>query len=534
MRKEIKVIMIIISIVATIISFCGEYAYLIKDFESTAKSKWALINEHIRLSNSFINDVTIYGSLFFEEDQRNDSELYSLLKYNPVLNSYNLDSIVGTKYEKIAGNITGIGSIPTSGLKKDELNFALKCNEFFSKFYEEVPDVAWFYYTSENNFINMYPYIASRDFTFIRELKSVEFYKLVNPQNNPLRESHWTPVYLDQAGKGLMVTLSSPIYYKDTFMGVVSLDLTNAKLSELIDSKYESYLIDDALSILAANTDIKFDKEVIKFNDIKLLAMEKDNKVQRVGKNFIYSSSFRDAPWKLIVLVPVWFIVGKSVLFSLPILIICIFLFMTVIEAERRRLIERKLTLSLSELKSYQDLLENAAKYDFLTNTYNRRGFKESLSSNIAIVNNSRIPISFILGDIDYFKQINDTYGHAAGDKVLIEISNIMKQNISENEAVCRWGGEEFLIMLIDRTYDEVLIFAEKIRKEVENIHIHWSNSAEVRITMSFGVSEHDWDASIEESISKADSALYYAKENGRNQVISYKHINFNKQKAHE
>ena len=527
--KNINKINILICIITVIISmFISKYTSLIKNFESTAKSKEALINQHVELSSNFIDIMTIYGNDFFQQSK--ESNLYSFLKYNPSLNNYNLDAVGGTEYEKTIGNLSGVGSIPESGMNRDEVYLAFQYNKFFSSFYNILPDVAWLYYTSENNFINMYPWISSKDFTFTENLKTSEFYIHVTPQNNPLRKPFWTPVYFDHAGKGLMVTLSSPIYNKDIFKGVVSLDFTNVQLSKMIDSEYESYLIDDTDSIIATSLNIKFDKEVIKINallnspqsDIKRMKEVKENTVQRLGKYYIYSVGFRNAPWKMFLRVPVWSIVFQSTLFTLPILVISILLLLTVHEVEKRKRTETLLTNSIEELKTYHELLENAAKYDFLTKTYNRRGLKESFNKNIALNRITRIPVSFILGDIDFFKQLNDTFGHAAGDKVLIEITNIMKKNISNKDVVCRWGGEEFLIMLLNRTYADVILIAKNIRKEIETIVIPWENSVNIRATMTFGVAEYDYDDSIENCISKADSALYVGKGNGRNQVISY------------
>jgi len=377
----------------------------------------------------------------------------------------------------------------------------------------------------------MYPWISSNDFKFTDELKNTEFYSYVTPLKNPSRKALWTPVYLDQAGKGLMVSLSGPIYDNDTFMGVVSLDLTNAQLSEMITSKYEIYLIDDTDSIIATSVNVTFDKEVIKLNmllndlgsDIDKLKQAEINKIQRLGEYYIYSVNFSNAPWKMFFRVSVRSIVYQSVIYILPLLFMCILLFYTVFEIEKRQRVEKLLTNSLEELRSYHGMLENAAKFDFLTSTYNRRGLKETFDNTVDTNTATKIPVSFILGDIDHFKEFNDNYGHAAGDKVLIEIANLMKTLKREGDIVCRWGGEEFIIMLLNKTIDEATVIAEEIRREIEAIVIPWDDSQELRVTMTFGVAEYDYAESYENSISKADSALYVGKLQGRNQVISYR-----------
>jgi len=504
---------------------------LIQDFESEAKSKEVQINRHIDLSSSFIDLLTIYGNNYFTQKEHNDTELYSHLKYDPNTNTYNLDAIGDTEYQDTKGNLTGIGQIPENGLYRDEINLALQYNEYYNSLYNKLPDVGWLYYTSENNFINMYPWVSSNKFKFTEGLKSTEFYSYVTAPRNPSRKALWTPVYLDMAGKGLMVSLSSPIYNQDTFMGVVSLDLTNSRLSAMIASKHEIYLIDETDSIIATSMNLKFDKEVIKLttllndsgSDFDKLKHADLNKIQRLDKYYIYSANFNNAPWKMFFLVPVGSIIYQSVLFTLPILLTCILLLLTFFETENRKKAETLLINSLEELQSYHKLLENAAKFDFLTSTYNRRGLKESIDKTVAANTTRNIPVSFIIGDIDHFKEFNDTFGHAAGDKVLIEIANIMKKNKADSDVVCRWGGEEFLIMLINKTIDEATLEAENIRKEIEDVVILWDDSKELRVTMTFGVAQYDHNESYENSISKADSALYIGKLNGRNQVITHR-----------
>jgi len=116
MRNTKKLVMIFLVIVVVLITFYSQYNSLLKDIEITAKSKEAQINRHIDLSKGFVDLMAIYGNNFFDYGKISDSELYSLLTNNSNMNNYNLDSAGGTKYEKIAGNLTGVGSIPISGV----------------------------------------------------------------------------------------------------------------------------------------------------------------------------------------------------------------------------------------------------------------------------------------------------------------------------------------------------------------------------------------------------------------------------------
>jgi diguanylate cyclase (GGDEF)-like protein/hemerythrin-like metal-binding protein len=511
MKNIKKIIMIFIMIATIAITFNSKYDSLIKEFESTAESKQANLEDHIKVSSNFIEFVTIFGDDFFKKEKGKDSELYNILKYNPNSNNYNLDSVSGTQYEKTVGNLTGVGNIPDSGINKNEMNLAFQYNEFFNKFYSKFPDAAWLYYTSENNFINIYPWVSSKDFTFTEDLKTREFYKYVNPQNNPLRKALWTPTYLDHAGKGLMVTLSSPIYDKDTFKGVVSIDLTTKVLSEIINSKYETYLIDDTNSVIAKGGNVIDDKEVTKLSSliniseseiIKLKEAE-NNSVQRFGKYYIYSARFSDTNWNMLEFVSASFIIGNSLLFTLPIIIICIILFFAINEIEIRKKTEKN--------------LKSMAITDQLTGLNNRHLFEEKALEEINRSDRYNRPLSMIIFDLDYFKRINDTWGHPIGDEVLRKTAEITRKHIRKTDMIFRLGGEEFIILLPETNLIGAQKVAQKLRDALDsNIHPIIG-----KFTASFGVGERKKYESVKNWYKNVDQALYNAKNEGRNCVVS-------------
>ncbi|HNX92372.1 MAG TPA: diguanylate cyclase [Syntrophomonas sp.] len=529
-----KTVLLLLILFAAYIAYKNMYDSLVKDFYNTGVTKEHLIQEHIKICKNYIHGLKAYGDIYYQQGDKQNSQLFSLLRYDPALDSYNLDAIGGTAREKTAGNLTGLGKIPVSGEVREELNLALNYNKFFNLYYDEFPDVAWLYYTSASNFLNIYPWQESSKFSFSKNLKTVDFYTVAMPQNNPSREAVWTSPYLDEAGKGYMVTLSVPIYEEDTFKGVVSLDLTNAWLSQRIESNFESYLIDESHKIIAVSK-VKTDDPQTKIdqhlqlprNKIDTSQEEYENKLYRQGSSLVFLAEFQDAPWLLLLVVPLYEIIGKSLLAALPIILIGLFLWYALIEIEKRKKAEAELAKSLEELRSYQDLLSKAAKYDYLTNTLNRRGLKESFDQIVAAgipANDPSAQISFIIGDIDLFKNFNDTYGHATGDKVLINIAELMKNNCSENDVVCRWGGEEFVIMLPGRTYAQALAFAEYIRKEIEKIVIPWEDR-ELKTSMTFGVQEGSYENTVEHTVDEADRALYIGKARGRNQVVGFRDL---------
>lgn len=163
--------------------------------------------------------------------------------------------------------------------------------------------------------------------------------------------------------------------------------------------------------------------------------------------------------------------------------------------------------------------LEQDSLTDPLTKLGNRRKFYNFY--NISFVGSSarKQAFSLSIADIDYFKNINDTYGHEIGDKVLCHISAILRSLCRDTDKVYRWGGEEFLIFMSKTNLSEALIALERIRLRIQEIPFVCEDGKEIFITVSFGLYEGTSNDSIEAQISEADRRLYAAKRGGRNKV---------------
>lgn len=164
-------------------------------------------------------------------------------------------------------------------------------------------------------------------------------------------------------------------------------------------------------------------------------------------------------------------------------------------------------------------ILYHEAQVDQLTGLKNRRGFYEYYSDSVRPVLKNR-PAAVIMCDIDFFKKVNDTYGHTAGDAVLMHIAAILQQGIRGNGEVIRWGGEEFVLLLPGYTLEQAVQAAEELRTTVEASPCYYE-AQNIRVTMSFGVRELDAVNSADENIEYVDAKLYEAKEQGRNRVVS-------------
>ena len=168
--------------------------------------------------------------------------------------------------------------------------------------------------------------------------------------------------------------------------------------------------------------------------------------------------------------------------------------------------------------------IELSSKLDSLTKVYNRHILKDIVNKETnELINSKNVPISMAIIDIDYFKKINDTYGHLKGDDVIVYIVNLIKNTIHKKDCMIRWGGEEFLIIFYNMEVKAALDKCEEIRKKVET-----SNNGVCKVTVSIGISDYSKD--YIQTVSHADLALYKAKSTGRNTVVIYDKSLENKQ----
>lgn len=171
------------------------------------------------------------------------------------------------------------------------------------------------------------------------------------------------------------------------------------------------------------------------------------------------------------------------------------------------------------EVQIFQARLREQAIRDPLTGLFNRRYLDEVITSEIARAERGRYPLSLVMCDIDHFKVVNDNYGHLAGDEVLRAFSRLIKQYSRGGDIICRYGGEEFLLVLPGMTREGAVARAEQLRLAFAAALMSY-NATIIRATASFGVATFPEDGhDIDELIGAADKALYTAKETGRNQV---------------
>ncbi|WP_457603385.1 diguanylate cyclase [Nitratifractor sp.] len=171
-------------------------------------------------------------------------------------------------------------------------------------------------------------------------------------------------------------------------------------------------------------------------------------------------------------------------------------------------------------IQELQEELRLLASIDPMTRLYNRRYFTTMADKILKLARREQNPLSLAILDIDRFKQINDTYGHLAGDRVITALSEKLMGRYRESDLLCRFGGEEFVILMPNTELDVATLLAERTRKEIEKLQVPY-NGKTITMTVSIGVSQVDLEneETLDPVLKRADDALYTAKKEGRNQV---------------
>jgi two-component system cell cycle response regulator len=175
------------------------------------------------------------------------------------------------------------------------------------------------------------------------------------------------------------------------------------------------------------------------------------------------------------------------------------------------------------------EMLKYIGLTDSLTGVYNRRYIDRRLLEEIGRARRQAYRISCMYIDIDHFKLVNDSVGHQGGDEVLREVASRIKAELRISDALGRFGGEEFVVLLIDADLDSATMVAQRIRASIANIPFELSSGELMPVSVSIGVAtlddferDHAIEGVAQQLVAQADSALYQAKETGRNRVVSF------------
>jgi len=178
--------------------------------------------------------------------------------------------------------------------------------------------------------------------------------------------------------------------------------------------------------------------------------------------------------------------------------------------------LNRELRKKEQALERANERIQRIARTDPLTELPNRRHFNERLSETLSAVHRHSFPLSVTMADLDHFKDVNDDFGHDAGDRVLKVFANLLQRSCRQEDLPARWGGEEFIVMMPYTSPDDARTFAERVRENLRNADC---KGVDRSVSASFGITGHTSEDTQDSLLNRADRALYKAKEKGRDRV---------------
>jgi diguanylate cyclase (GGDEF)-like protein len=204
-------------------------------------------------------------------------------------------------------------------------------------------------------------------------------------------------------------------------------------------------------------------------------------------------------------------------------------IFWSIYIAVTRDKLYQELLAAREHLENKTEELTLLTRIDPLTSLLNRRAAIDDFTKVIHQLHRNFVPVSVLLIDIDWFKKINDTYGHDRGDEILIDLSSILKKVSRTSDIVARWGGEEFLVVLYNSNIENTRIFCERLHIEVNSIKLTGDNDLSISVGgVALKADNLTCSDVIEKHVKKADIALYEAKNKGRSRTEFFDDINFN------
>lgn len=183
--------------------------------------------------------------------------------------------------------------------------------------------------------------------------------------------------------------------------------------------------------------------------------------------------------------------------------------------------VAERVSPAIANLK-LRELLRNQSIRDPLTGLFNRRYLEESLEREIGLAMRKNHDVALVMFDLDHFKEFNDTFGHDAGDHVLRQVASVLRMHVRLSDIACRFGGEEFLVVLPETSQEAAIARTESIRQEIKSLSIKHKNQSLGAVTVSAGIAMFPMNGdSMEQVLNVADHALYRAKAEGRDRVVT-------------
>ncbi|MCX7128105.1 sensor domain-containing diguanylate cyclase [Aeromonas sp.] len=394
----------------------------------------------------------------------------------------------------LAGNLTGEGPLPPPGSEREaRMHLALSLSPLLATASQRLgKEIAWVYFTGVDNFIYLYPWVPSSRYRFSYNIYEKHAWQDALATPNPTKVTIISRPYEDFAGLGTMITLSQPLYQDDTLVGMINIDILLAHLQQQLNTltpalgKY--LLLNQYQQVLASSAP----QPVVPKN------AEPTAEYQWREGALQLTLAIPDTPLRLVHSVTLLPLAWAMLCQSAPPLLAILFMLLAV----------------LSNLRSHRlnQRLNYLSCHDALTGAFNRHYLARLEQSGEL----TRQRPGILMFDADHFKRVNDNFGHAVGDMVLIRLVQLCQQQLRKQDCLIRWGGEEFLLLVNDCNDTQLADMAERLRTAVASND--WATiEPALAVTISLGYHPHADGTPLQEAVRRADEALYQAKANGRN-----------------
>ncbi|MBP0029331.1 hybrid sensor histidine kinase/response regulator [Roseofilum sp. Guam] len=308
------------------LKFETQYNYRINELEDSFEKRVLNLDFWMKSATLQIDGLQVQAQAFLRNHPEPSNNWPLLEQFAQTDGIFNLDAVTPEGDPREMGNITGFGSVQNRSPDfYRDLEMTWNLNSKFEAVLQTVPNVAWLYYVSKHNFIIVAPWFSSEEVTILDTTITKDFYILGLPENNPKRERFWTQPYIDESGKGLMVTLAKPIYDEDDFLGTVCLDFTLDVLTDFVISEDPDdgtlLVIDSYGNLLAHPTLVKSsDQDVQSVQtslpegiDLKDILQTEPNSIVQINNHLFIYRELDNVPWKTILFVPKQVILWKSI-----------------------------------------------------------------------------------------------------------------------------------------------------------------------------------------------------------------------------
>lgn len=461
---------------------------------ATFRSRSALIEAFIALHR---DQVSVMRNLLTQRYQLdNPGALPHSLRQHPQQQVWELISTD----QMLAGTFTGRATQAPSAEQLREIQAVSALDAQIHPALAYSKEVSWLYYLSASHFIYLAPKTPISQFHFQPALYQRDYWRAAGPQANLQRRMILDGPYADLAGKGWIITLAEPVYAADRFLGVVALDLKIDILQHLTrvgSAISDTMLIGEDYQLIASNQAFQPGARLQPPLSDDPLEWQQDAN----GDAWLSTPVVKDELWVVHQLKQsdlLWAAVRKSrptwVMIALASL----------------------LGVLAWRLLGALGAVTRMTHTDPLTQLLNRCGLYERAEGLLALAERKRLPLAVLLMDVDHFKHINDTHGHAVGDSVLSQLGEHLLRVRRAADLICRWGGEEFVMLMLLEHADDALSVAERIRQEAQHTRIQ---PGDVPVTLSGGLAILQPGEPLDQAIKRADQQLYAAKANGRNQI---------------